>query len=76
MLEKRQPLQQMVLGKLNIYTCRRMKLDPDLLSCTNINSKWIKDLNGKTRNFETTRRKHKGNPWNLIAQEIIVRSNK
>jgi hypothetical protein len=53
-----------------------MKLDPDLLSCTNINSKWIKDLNGKTRNFETTRRKHKGNPWNLIAQEIIVRSNK
>jgi hypothetical protein len=44
MLKKRLPLQQMVLGKL-ISTRRRLKLDTFSSPCTNINSKWIKDLN-------------------------------
>jgi hypothetical protein len=27
--------------------CRRMQIDPHLLSCTKLKSKWIKDLNIK-----------------------------
>jgi hypothetical protein len=40
MMEAKQPLQQMLLGKLDI--CIEIS---SLSSCTSINSKWIKDLN-------------------------------
>jgi hypothetical protein len=43
-MEKRQPLQQMLLGNW-ISTCRRLKLNPCLSPCTKINSKWIKGFN-------------------------------
>jgi hypothetical protein len=42
-MEKRQPLQQMFLEKLDICM-QKTEIDPCLSCCMNINSKWIKYL--------------------------------
>jgi hypothetical protein len=44
MIEKRQPLQQMLLGKW-IYACKNLKLVLCLSPCISINAKEIKGLN-------------------------------
>jgi hypothetical protein len=43
-MEKRQPVQQMLLGKV-VSCLQETEVDPCLSPCTSINSKWIKDLN-------------------------------
>jgi hypothetical protein len=43
MMEKRQPLQQMLPGKW-LSMCKKLKLDPCLSLCTSINSNWIKNI--------------------------------
>jgi hypothetical protein len=51
MMEKRQPLQQMLLGKW-LSICKKLKLDPCLSPCTSITSKWINDLNIRTETLK------------------------
>jgi hypothetical protein len=62
-MEKGQPLQQMVLGK--VTTCRKLKLVPYLSLCTSINSKWIQDLNIRPKTLQLVH-KSMGNTLKVI----------
>jgi hypothetical protein len=68
-----------------ISTCRRLKLDPYLSSCTKINSKWIKSLRSaifkllEENIWKTLEYIDSGNVFlnrTLIAQEIRARIDK
>jgi hypothetical protein len=51
-MEKRQPLQQMCCGENWISAWRTLKLGPCLSPCTSINSKWVKDLNIRSKTLK------------------------
>jgi hypothetical protein len=50
-MEKRQPFQQMLLGKV-VSAYRKLKLDPGLSSLTSINSEWIRDFNIRPKTLQ------------------------
>jgi hypothetical protein len=63
-MEKRQPLQQMLLGKVVI--CLQKTVDPCLSPCTSINSKWIKYLNIRPETLKFTQERE-GNTLEAIG---------
>jgi hypothetical protein len=66
-MEKSQPLQQMLLGKLDICM-QNLKLC--LSPCTSINSKWIKDLNIKPETLNLVQERA-GN----ILEHVVMKNN-
>jgi hypothetical protein len=69
MMEKRQPLQQMLLGKvatcLQITETRSMSVS----LCTSINSKWIKDLNIRLKTLQLVQERAR----NILETIVIVK---
>jgi hypothetical protein len=64
-MEKRQPLQQKLLGKW-LAVCKTLKLDPCISPYININSKWIKDLNIRPQTLKLVQERI-GNTLELIG---------
>jgi hypothetical protein len=65
MMEKRQPLHKCCWENW-IPACRKLKLDPFLSPYTNINSKWIKDLNIRPKTLKLVQ-KRAGNTLEAIG---------
>jgi hypothetical protein len=49
-----------------LSTCRKLKPDPSLSSCTSINSQWIKDLNIRPNRSLKSK---KGTEWGILSPE-------
>jgi hypothetical protein len=56
-MEKREPLQQMMLGKLFIYL-QKTETRPHLSPCTKLNSKWVKNVNLNLEAMQVSRGKN------------------
>jgi hypothetical protein len=56
MMEKRQRLQQMLLGKV-VICLQKTETRSCLSPCTSINSKWIKDLNIRPETLQLVQEK-------------------
>jgi hypothetical protein len=65
MMKKRQPLQQMLLVKLDICM-QKTKLDPRLSPCISSNSKWINNLNIRPETLKLVQERA-GNTLELIG---------
>jgi hypothetical protein len=63
---ERQPLQQMLLGKVVICLQNTETDKPFLPPCTSINSKWIKDLNVRSKTLKMVQ-KRAGNTLEVIG---------
>jgi hypothetical protein len=70
-MEKRQPLQQMLLGKV-VICHRKLKLDPCLSPCTSINSKWIKNLDIRPETLKLVQEKAE-NTLEAIGKDSLSR---
>jgi hypothetical protein len=65
MMEKRQPLQQMFLGKMAIHL-QETETRSMFITCTSIDSKWIKDLNIRPQTLKLVQEKL-GNTLEIIG---------
>jgi hypothetical protein len=68
MMEKRQSLKQMLLGKW-LSACRKLKLDLCLSPYTSINSKWIKDFNIRPKTLQLIQERT-GNTLKAIGRTL------
>jgi hypothetical protein len=74
MMEKRQRLQQMLLGKV-VICLQKTETRSCLSPCTSINSKWIKDLNIRPETLQLVQEKA-GNTLEVmgIAKDFLTRT--
>ena len=70
-MEKRQCLQQMVLGKLD-SDMQRMNLNHFLTPYTKIHSKWMKDLNIRQEAIKSLEEKAGKNLFDLSRSSILL----